>query len=81
MVTLRVQRDHQVVAFDLDSDAVGQAESNGAEGAASAIGIGTRGAFYEKTGVVRDMIQNHLLQLLCMTAMEPPVAYKRWKPA
>jgi 6-phosphogluconate dehydrogenase len=35
MVTLRVQRDHQVVAFDLDSVAVGQAESNGAEGAAS----------------------------------------------
>jgi glucose-6-phosphate 1-dehydrogenase len=39
------------------------------------LGIGTRGAFYEKTGVVRDMIQNHLLQLLCMTAIEPPVAY------
>jgi glucose-6-phosphate 1-dehydrogenase len=42
---------------------------------AEELGIGTRGAFYEKTGVVRDMIQNHLLQLLCMTAMEPPVAY------
>jgi glucose-6-phosphate 1-dehydrogenase len=42
---------------------------------AEAIGIGIRGGFYEKTGVVRDMIQNHLLQLLCMTAMEPPVAY------
>ena len=42
---------------------------------AEQLGIGTRGAFYEKTGVVRDMIQNHLLQLLCMTAMEPPVAY------
>jgi len=39
------------------------------------IGIGTRGAFYESTGVVRDMIQNHLLQLLCMTAVEPPVSY------
>jgi len=35
MVTRLVQRGHQVVAFDLDSDAVGQAESNGAEGAAS----------------------------------------------
>jgi glucose-6-phosphate 1-dehydrogenase len=42
---------------------------------AEKIGVGIRGAFYENTGVVRDMIQNHLLQLLCMTAMEPPVAY------
>jgi len=41
------------------------------------IGIGTRGAFYEKTGVVRDMAQNHLLQLLCMTAMEPPTGYEQ----
>jgi glucose-6-phosphate 1-dehydrogenase len=40
------------------------------------IGIGTRAAFYEQTGVVRDMVQNHLLQLLCMTAMEPPVSYE-----
>ncbi len=39
------------------------------------IGIGTRANFYEKTGVVRDMVQNHLLQLLCMTAIEPPVRY------
>ncbi|MGE0703823.1 MAG: glucose-6-phosphate dehydrogenase [Vicinamibacterales bacterium] len=39
------------------------------------LGIGTRAAFYEQTGVVRDMVQNHLLQLLCMTAMEPPVSY------
>jgi len=39
------------------------------------IGIGTRGSFYEKTGVVRDMVQNHLLQLLCMIAVEPPIAY------
>jgi glucose-6-phosphate 1-dehydrogenase len=39
------------------------------------IGIGTRASFYEQTGVVRDMMQNHLLQLLCMTAMEPPVRY------
>jgi glucose-6-phosphate 1-dehydrogenase len=42
---------------------------------AEQLGIGKRGAFYEKTGVVRDMVQNHLLTLLCMTAMEPPVAY------
>lgn len=39
------------------------------------IGIGTRAAFYEQTGVVRDMVQNHVLQLLCMTAMEPPLTY------
>ena len=43
--------------------------------AAEDLGIGTRAAFYEQTGVVRDMVQNHLLQLLCMTAMEPPVSY------
>ncbi|HEX6694156.1 MAG TPA: glucose-6-phosphate dehydrogenase [Longimicrobiales bacterium] len=42
---------------------------------AESIGIGTRAAFYEQTGVVRDMIQNHLLQLLCMTAMEPPIRF------
>lgn len=42
---------------------------------AEQIGIGTRANFYEQTGVVRDMIQNHLLQLLCMTAMEPPVSF------
>jgi glucose-6-phosphate 1-dehydrogenase len=40
------------------------------------IGIGTRGAFYERTGVVRDMVQNHLLQLLCLTAVEPPTGYQ-----
>jgi glucose-6-phosphate 1-dehydrogenase len=38
-------------------------------------GVGTRAGSYDNTGVVRDMIQNHLLQLLCMTAMEPPVSY------
>ena len=36
-------------------------------------GIGTRGGFYESTGVVRDMVQNHVLQLLSMVAAEPPV--------
>lgn len=35
--------------------------------------VGARGAFYDSTGVVRDMVQNHLLQLLCLVAMEPPV--------
>lgn len=36
------------------------------------LGVGGRGAFYEETGVVRDMVQNHLLHLLCITAIEPP---------
>ncbi len=39
------------------------------------IGIGSRAGFYEKTGVIRDMIQNHLLELLCITAIDPPVNY------
>ncbi len=42
---------------------------------AESIGIKSRGAFYEQTGVVRDMVQNHLLQLLGMVAIEPPVRY------
>lgn len=42
---------------------------------AEELGIGSRAAFYEQTGVLRDMVQNHLLQLLCMTATEPPVRY------
>jgi glucose-6-phosphate 1-dehydrogenase len=36
------------------------------------IGVGTRGAFYDQYGALRDMVQNHLLQLLCLIAMEPP---------
>jgi glucose-6-phosphate 1-dehydrogenase len=36
------------------------------------LGVGTRGEFYNKTGALRDMLQNHLLQLLCIVAMEPP---------
>jgi glucose-6-phosphate 1-dehydrogenase len=39
---------------------------------AEAIGVGTRGDFYSRTGALRDMIQNHALQLLTMVAMEPP---------
>jgi glucose-6-phosphate 1-dehydrogenase len=42
---------------------------------AEAEGIGTRAGYYDTTGVMRDMVQNHLLQLLCLTAMEPPVSY------
>ncbi|HEV2110558.1 MAG TPA: glucose-6-phosphate dehydrogenase, partial [Gammaproteobacteria bacterium] len=39
---------------------------------AESLGVGTRGAYYDSTGALRDMVQNHLLQLLCMTAMESP---------
>jgi glucose-6-phosphate 1-dehydrogenase len=38
------------------------------------IGVGGRGNYYEQAGALKDMIQNHLLQLLCVTAMEPPVS-------
>lgn len=39
------------------------------------IGIGHRGAFYEQAGVIRDMVQNHILQLIALVAMEPPVGF------
>jgi glucose-6-phosphate 1-dehydrogenase len=39
------------------------------------IGVEGRGKFYEEAGVTRDIVQNHLLQLLMVTAMEPPVAF------
>ncbi len=39
---------------------------------AESIGVGTRGDFYDQTGALRDMVQNHALQLLTMIAMEPP---------
>jgi glucose-6-phosphate 1-dehydrogenase len=42
---------------------------------AECIGIENRGRFYEEAGVLRDIIQNHVLQLLCLVAMEPPVAF------
>jgi glucose-6-phosphate 1-dehydrogenase len=35
-------------------------------------GVGTRGGYYEEAGALRDMVQNHILQLLCLTTMEPP---------
>jgi glucose-6-phosphate 1-dehydrogenase len=43
---------------------------------AESVGVGHRAGFYEKAGVIRDMFQNHLLQLLCLTAMEPPVMFE-----
>jgi glucose-6-phosphate 1-dehydrogenase len=39
---------------------------------AESLGVGTRGDFYDRTGALRDMVQNHALQLLTMIAMEPP---------
>jgi glucose-6-phosphate 1-dehydrogenase len=38
------------------------------------IGVEGRGRFYEQTGVTKDIVENHLLQLLCLTAMEPPIS-------
>ncbi len=38
------------------------------------MGIGSRGGYYDKSGAIRDMVQNHLMQLVALTAMEPPVA-------
>jgi len=40
------------------------------------VGIEHRGSYYDRAGALRDMIQNHLLQLLCLVAMEPPVAFE-----
>jgi glucose-6-phosphate 1-dehydrogenase len=37
-------------------------------------GVGARGGYYEEAGAVRDMVQNHMLQVLALTAMEPPVS-------
>ncbi|HEX9955877.1 MAG TPA: glucose-6-phosphate dehydrogenase, partial [Fibrella sp.] len=42
--------------------------------AAETVGLEGRGGYYEQSGALRDMIQNHLLQLLCMVAMEPPTS-------
>ncbi len=39
------------------------------------VGVGDRGGYYDKSGALKDMIQNHVLQLLCFTAMEPPVSF------
>ncbi len=39
------------------------------------VGIGTRAGFYDETGAARDVLQNHLLQLLALTAMEEPVSF------
>jgi glucose-6-phosphate 1-dehydrogenase len=42
---------------------------------AEQVGVEHRGGYYDNAGALRDMIQNHLMQLLCLTAMEPPVSF------
>jgi glucose-6-phosphate 1-dehydrogenase len=44
--------------------------------AAEELGIGNRAGYYEQSGVLRDMFQNHLMQLLVLTAMEPPARFE-----
>lgn len=41
---------------------------------AEEIGVEGRGKFFEQTGITRDIVENHLMQLLCLTAMEPPIS-------
>lgn len=43
--------------------------------ASESLGIENRGSYYDKAGALRDMVQNHMLQLVCTTAMEPPSAF------
>ncbi len=44
--------------------------------AAETVGVEQRGKFYEKTGALRDMVPNHVFQLLALTAMEPPISFE-----
>ncbi|MBA4489988.1 glucose-6-phosphate dehydrogenase [Paracoccus sp. S1E-3] len=39
---------------------------------AETVGVGGRGGYYDQSGAMRDMVQNHMMQLLCLIAMEPP---------
>jgi glucose-6-phosphate 1-dehydrogenase len=43
--------------------------------ASETVGVEGRGDYYERSGALRDMVQNHILQLLCMIAMEPPLSF------
>jgi glucose-6-phosphate 1-dehydrogenase len=43
--------------------------------AAEEVGIGTRAGYYDSAGALRDLVQNHMLQLLCLLCMEPPVRF------
>jgi glucose-6-phosphate 1-dehydrogenase len=42
---------------------------------AETVGVEERGEYYDRSGAMRDMVQNHLLQLLCLVAMEPPITF------
>ena len=42
---------------------------------AETVGVGSRASYYDQYGAIRDMLQNHLLQLLCLVAMEPPARF------
>jgi len=42
---------------------------------AETVGVGGRGEYYDRSGAMRDMLQNHLMQLLCLIAMEPPATF------
>jgi glucose-6-phosphate 1-dehydrogenase len=42
---------------------------------AESVGVGGRGEYYDKSGAMRDMVQNHLMQLFCLIAMEPPAKF------
>jgi glucose-6-phosphate 1-dehydrogenase len=44
--------------------------------ASETVGVETRGRFYDATGALRDMVQSHLLQVLSLTALEPPVSFR-----
>ena len=43
---------------------------------AEEVGVGHRGGYYDHAGALRDMVQNHLMQLLCLVAMEPMVSFE-----
>ncbi len=43
---------------------------------AESVGVGGRGDYYDRAGAMRDMVQNHLMQLLCLIAMEPPAKFE-----
>ena len=43
---------------------------------AESLGVGERAGYYDRSGALRDMVQNHILQLLCLVAMEPPAAFE-----
>jgi glucose-6-phosphate 1-dehydrogenase len=43
---------------------------------AEEVGVESRGAYYDKAGTVRDMVQNHMFQLLTLIAMEPPISFR-----